>query len=91
MIGPARIEAQKQRDEQVCEQIRDLCGIALTNRSTIPAMFTASIGVASCGDRFKDDVERKAVLDVLVLCEKESSWPTMEAQLNLRRSWGWKT
>ncbi|KAF7563417.1 hypothetical protein G7046_g739 [Stylonectria norvegica] len=75
-IGPARTTAQVSCEEEIKDEIRQLCGVALSNRGTIPAMFTASLGVASFGDRFTQDVERKALLDVIVKTEAEHYWPT---------------
>ena len=88
-LGPARYAAQQNLEEDIQGEIRELCGIALSNRSTIPALFTASIGVSSFGDRFSSDTERKALLDVLITTEAEASWPTAQAQINLKKSWGW--
>ncbi|KAH8675187.1 hypothetical protein BGZ61DRAFT_427371 [Ilyonectria robusta] len=88
-LGPARMIAQQRREEEVQDEIRQLCGIALSNRGTIPAMFTASLGIASCGDRFSRDDERTALLDVLIKTETEHFWPTAGAQISLKRAWGW--
>jgi hypothetical protein len=52
-------------------------------------MFTASMGVTMCGDRFVDDFERQALLDVLIKTESIHLWPTGAAQDHLRRAWGW--
>ncbi|KAH8201275.1 hypothetical protein TruAng_004592 [Truncatella angustata] len=69
--------------------IRELCATALTNRATVPAMFTASMGVTMCGDRFSDDGERGGLLNVLVKTEAEHFWPTGGAQDHLKKAWGW--
>ena len=70
-------------------QIRDLCGTALSNRRTIPALFTACMGVTMCGDRFSDRTEQEALLNVLVITEQDHAWPTAAAQSHLKRAWGW--
>ena len=88
-IGPARKAAQRSREEEVREEIRQLCGIAISNKSTIPAMFTASLGIASFGDTFSCDVERRALLDVLIKTDVEHYWPTKDAQITLKKAWGW--
>ncbi|KAH7131658.1 hypothetical protein B0J13DRAFT_508714 [Dactylonectria estremocensis] len=88
-LGPARMIAQQRREEEVQDEIRQLCGIALSNRGTIPAMFTASLGIASCGDRFSRDDERMALLDLLIKTETDHFWPTADAQDTLKRAWGW--
>ncbi|KAK7424116.1 hypothetical protein QQX98_000726 [Neonectria punicea] len=89
-LGPARMITQQRREEEVQDEIRQLCGIALSNRGTIPAMFTASLGIASCGDRFSRDDERTALLDVLIKTETDHFWPTAGAQISLKRAWGWE-
>jgi hypothetical protein len=47
------------------------------------------MGVAMCGDRFNDDADRHALLDVLAKCEKIHLWPTNSAQDRLKVAWGW--
>ncbi|TIC89685.1 hypothetical protein CH35J_012654 [Colletotrichum higginsianum] len=89
-IGPGRIMARKKLDDDIRTQIRELCGTALSNKSTIPAMITACMGVTACGDRFTDFAEQRALLDVLVKTDVEHSWPTASAQSHLKRAWGWE-
>ncbi|KAI4601060.1 hypothetical protein KJ359_012247 [Pestalotiopsis sp. 9143b] len=74
---------------EIRTQIRELCATALSNRATIPAMFTASMGVTMCGDRFTDDRERGGLLDLLIKTEVEHFWPTGGAQDHLKKAWGW--
>jgi hypothetical protein len=52
-------------------------------------MFTASMAVTIYGDRFTDDIERRALLDVLVRTEVVHFWPTGNAQDHLKKAWGW--
>jgi hypothetical protein len=54
--------------------------MALSNRRTIPAMFTACMG---------DRVEQEALLNVLIATEKHHAWPTAAAQIHLKKAWGW--
>jgi hypothetical protein len=63
--------------------------MALSNRRTIPAMFTACMGVTMCGDRFGDRVEQEALLNVLIATEIHHAWPTATAQIHLKKAWGW--
>lgn len=78
------------RQHDIRTQIRELCGTALSNKSTIPAMFTACMGVTACGDRFIDHAEQKALLDILIKTDIEHMWPTQSAQSHLKRAWGWE-
>ncbi|KAE9373884.1 hypothetical protein N431DRAFT_374527 [Stipitochalara longipes BDJ] len=89
-IGPSHKTAIQQMEEEIKSQIRELCGIALSNRWTIPAMFTACMGVTMCGDRFTDHSEQEALLGVLMRTEQDHAWPTRAAQTHLRRAWGWE-
>ncbi|OLN90321.1 hypothetical protein CCHL11_09068 [Colletotrichum chlorophyti] len=89
-IGPARRLARQKLDDDIRMQIRELCGTALSNKATIPAMFTASMGVTACGDRFTDHAEQKALLDILVKTDVQHMWPTGSAQSHLKRAWGWE-
>ncbi|KAK1659943.1 hypothetical protein BDP55DRAFT_697295 [Colletotrichum godetiae] len=89
-IGPSRIRARQKLDNDIRMQVRELCGAALSNKTTIPAMFTACMGVTACGDRFVEYAEQKALLDILVKTDVEHMWPTASAQSHLKRAWGWE-
>lgn len=52
-------------------------------------MITASLGISSCGDRFTSDVERTALLDLLVTTHTVHLWPTEHIQTSLKKVWGW--
>ncbi|KAK7578366.1 hypothetical protein V3481_014215 [Fusarium oxysporum f. sp. vasinfectum] len=88
-IGPAAQLARKQIDDDIRTQVRELCGIALSNPSTRPATFTACMGVTACGDRFTVRRDQEALLDVLMLTQNTHSWPTASAQDHLKKAWGW--
>ncbi|KAF6841054.1 hypothetical protein CMUS01_03653 [Colletotrichum musicola] len=89
-IGPGRRLARQKLDDDIRMQIRELCGTALSNKATIPAMFTACMGVTACGDRFTDEAEQRALLDILIKTDEEHMWPTGSAQSHLKRAWGWE-
>ncbi|KAI6764046.1 hypothetical protein HG530_007835 [Fusarium avenaceum] len=76
--------------DDIRTQVRELCGIALSNPSTRPATFTACMGVTACGDRFTERRDQMALLDVLKLTENTHSWPTAAAQTHLKMAWGWE-
>ncbi|KAM6507064.1 hypothetical protein FALCPG4_018454 [Fusarium falciforme] len=88
-IGPSARQARKRIDDDIRIQVRELCGTALSNKATRPAMFTACMGITACGDRFTTDKDQRALLDVLILAEAEHSWPTAAAQAHLKKAWGW--
>ncbi|KYK56564.1 hypothetical protein DCS_03564 [Drechmeria coniospora] len=86
----SRKGAQVERDKLIQQQVLLLCGTALSNESTIPALITASLGIATFGDRFDDEYERQALLGVLVKTEADHGWPTGQIQRNLTSTWGRK-
>ncbi|KAH6968083.1 hypothetical protein DER45DRAFT_581257 [Fusarium avenaceum] len=89
-IGPSAQLARQRIDDDIRIQVRELCGIALSNPSTRPATFTACMGVTACGDRFTERRDQTALLDVLTLTENTHSWPTAAAQAHLKMAWGWE-
>ncbi|VUC33491.1 unnamed protein product [Clonostachys rosea] len=88
-VGPSARISRKRIDDNIRMQLRELCGIALSNVATRPAMFTACMGVTACGDRFTDKRDQDALLNVLISTETKHSWPTAAAQAHLKRAWGW--
>jgi len=87
-IGLDRKIRIEHTDDQIREQVRFLCGIAISNRKHVPAMFTAGSAIAMCGERFTDPVEQKVLLDILVEAEAHVAWPSLRFQQILRGLWG---
>ncbi|KUJ06789.1 uncharacterized protein LY89DRAFT_726203 [Mollisia scopiformis] len=83
------IIAHKRTQAQIKPTLRELCGIGLYNRWTPPGMFTASMGIALCGDRFEDRFDQEALLDILVRTERDHARPTATVQKQLKEAWGW--
>jgi hypothetical protein len=90
-VGGARSVAVRSMEEQIKSNLRELCGIGLYNRWTPPGMFTASMGIAICGDRFEGKVDQDALLDILVRTERDHARPTAAVQKQMKESWGWMT
>jgi hypothetical protein len=88
--GLFEITNPNKSQDDIRTQVRELCGIALSNPSTRPAAFTACMGVTACGDRFTERRDQIALLDVLTLTENTHSWPTAAAQAHLKMAWGWE-
>jgi len=88
-LGPRRTEAVESINRIIREHVREICGVALSNSHCIPAMFTASMVIAVCGDLFVDYEEQKAMLDILVKTDVDLAWPTASAQRYLCQDWGW--
>ncbi|CAK7224681.1 hypothetical protein SCUCBS95973_005600 [Sporothrix curviconia] len=88
-IGRQRLEAAEQVNNRVCELVREICGIGLSNQWTPPAMFTACMAIAAFGDRFHERADQEALVDMLRLTEKDHARPTEVVQQQLMRSWNW--
>ncbi|CAK7201388.1 hypothetical protein SEUCBS139899_004092 [Sporothrix eucalyptigena] len=88
-IGRQRLEAAKKINSRVCELVREICGIGLSNQWTPPAMFTACMAITAFGDRFHERADQEALLDMLRLTEKDHARPTEAVQQQLMRSWNW--
>lgn len=69
--------------------VKRLCGIAISNRRAPPAMNTACMAIAMCGDQFTDPREQRSIMDVLNYTDTKHAWPTQEIQRRLKASWGW--
>ncbi|CAK7244173.1 MAG: hypothetical protein STHCBS139747_005708 [Sporothrix thermara] len=88
-IGRQRLEAAEQVNNRICELVREICGIGLSNQWTPPAMFAACMAITAFGDRFHDRADQEALVDMLRLTEREHARPTEVAQQQLMRSWNW--
>ncbi|KAI9742016.1 MAG: hypothetical protein M1834_000405 [Cirrosporium novae-zelandiae] len=90
-LGPSQRSAQLKIDEDVKQDIRTLCGMALSNQDTPPNMISAFMGISVCGDKFTKLRDQEALLDVLVRTEKRHGWPTGQTQGQLKEAWGWES
>lgn len=50
---------------------------------------SASLVIASAGDRFTSRKEQEALLEILVKTEQVHAWPSQKAQAHLKETWGW--
>ncbi|TVY13716.1 hypothetical protein LARI1_G008533 [Lachnellula arida] len=74
--------------ENIKNQVSFICGIAISNRQFLPAMFTAGMAIAMCGERFTDPVEQHSLLDILVEAEGHVAWPSLKFQDTMKSYWG---
>ncbi|KAH9213572.1 hypothetical protein DL95DRAFT_338963 [Leptodontidium sp. 2 PMI_412] len=86
-IGKGRHDAEHAMLIGVKQNLRELCGIGLHNRSTPPGMFTACMGIAMCGDRFDDRLEQEALLNLLIETERDHARPTAAIQKQITAAW----
>lgn len=66
-----------------------LCGMAESNSKSPPNYVTAAMAITMAGDKFTEQHEQEALLNVLAKTESDHAWPTGVAQGNLREAWGW--
>ncbi|RDW80367.1 hypothetical protein BP5796_05065 [Coleophoma crateriformis] len=88
-LGPSQRRAARKIEAELKSIVRRVCGIALSNRSTLPAMNTACMAIALCGDQFSDPHDQQVLLDILHHTDYDNAWPTGEIQEKLKESWGW--
>ncbi|TVY28267.1 hypothetical protein LHYA1_G003282, partial [Lachnellula hyalina] len=88
-LGPSHRTAIKRIEAEVNEIVKRLCGVAISNRRAPPAMNTACMAIAMCGDQFTDPKEQQSILDLLVYTDTKHAWPTKDIQNRLKEAWGW--
>ncbi|KAK4944891.1 hypothetical protein LTR10_015810 [Elasticomyces elasticus] len=87
-IGPGVVAAQRRVTDEVHDIVIRLCGTAMSNPSSRPAMVQAYMAVAVCGEYFYDPLEQQALLGILDRLKKDHGWPTGKTALELKREWG---
>ncbi|KAF8852790.1 hypothetical protein BDZ45DRAFT_729958 [Acephala macrosclerotiorum] len=90
-LGPSHRMAMRRIEAEVNQIVKRLCGIAISNRRAPPAMNTACMAIAMCGDQFTDPREQQSILDVLIYTDTKHAWPTKEIQDRLKDAWKWTT
>ncbi|KAH8671757.1 hypothetical protein BGZ60DRAFT_485420 [Tricladium varicosporioides] len=90
-LGPSHRAATKRIEAEVSLIVKRLCGIAISNRRAPPAMNTACMAIAMCGEQFTDFSEQKSLLDILIYTDEKHAWPTREIQGRLKDAWGWSS
>ncbi|KIX07884.1 uncharacterized protein Z518_02538 [Rhinocladiella mackenziei CBS 650.93] len=88
-IGPGVHAIQRRVTREVHDIVIRLCGTAMSNPSSQPAMIQAYMAIAICGEDFTDPVEQRALLEILDRLENDLGWPTGKTATDLKRGWGW--
>lgn len=89
-LGLGQNEAARSVDTKIKAIVLEICGIAMSNRQSPPALLTATLAITMCGDRFMDPIEQQALLDVLIKTDQDNAWPTAAMQTKLKEAWGWE-
>lgn len=74
-------------EHQLRRSVLHLCGLALANKHFLAGMTTAAVGIAIGGEYFHDSGEQEAIIDFLLLLEKEHAWPTKGMVGDLQDAW----
>ncbi|QSZ35409.1 hypothetical protein DSL72_008279 [Monilinia vaccinii-corymbosi] len=75
------------RKAQISTVVKRLCGVAISNHTSPPAMNTACMAISMCGEQFTDAKEQESILEVLKYTEKRYAWPTKHIQDRLIEAW----
>jgi hypothetical protein len=86
-LGAGYLASQRKMSVELRNAVLRLCGIAMSNRKCPPAMVTAFLGIATCGDHFEDSFEQQALLDMLDEIEARNAWPAGNVRQTLREAW----
>ncbi|KAK5058543.1 hypothetical protein LTR84_010806 [Exophiala bonariae] len=87
-LGPGYTASMRSLAREVRAAVLRLCGIAMSNRKCPPALVTAYLGIAICGDYFEDPLEQDALLGVLDEMETRHAWPAGNTRQLLKEAWG---
>ncbi|KAG9200637.1 hypothetical protein G6514_006815 [Epicoccum nigrum] len=88
-LGPAHKQARAAVDRMVQEDVRTLCGVALSNGKYFPCKFVACYAIALVGDRFTLREDQERCRDLWYACERSHGFPPTATVQQLEESWGW--
>ncbi|KAF2995475.1 hypothetical protein E8E14_003132 [Neopestalotiopsis sp. 37M] len=86
-IGIGASAAQRTQESIFRDSTRTICGLALSNSISQPALVTAGPAITLCGEYFVDRREQDALLDILRTLRREHAWPTRDLAAQLIRAW----
>ncbi|KAK6384357.1 hypothetical protein LTS17_001920 [Exophiala oligosperma] len=85
-LGPGYIASMRSLSSEVQAAVLRLCGIATSNRKCPPALVTAFLAIAMCGEYFQDPLEQEALLGLLDEMET-NGWPAGDTRQTLKEAW----
>ena len=89
-LGPSHKKSRQGVDRIVKEDVRMLCGVALSNERVFPAKFTACFAITLVGDRFTDPADQQCLHEMLVNTERHHGFPPTANKHQLEEAWGWE-
>ncbi|KAF1918111.1 hypothetical protein BDU57DRAFT_555782 [Ampelomyces quisqualis] len=88
-LGPAHKHSRALVERIVQEDVRTLCGVALSNHKVFPCIFVACFAIALVGDRFTMRDDQEKLRDLWLSCERSHGFPPTATIHQLEDSWGW--
>lgn len=86
-IGFGARAEQRAQEKVFLESTRTICGLAVSNPTSQPAMVSAAVSIAMSGEYFKDPGEQHAIVKLLETLQQEHAWHTAQLTQTLRTSW----
>jgi hypothetical protein len=86
-LGSGSIAATRRMAAAVREIVLRICGTAMSNRTTQPALVMAHMAIAVCGEYFTEEEEQKGMIELLLELEAEHAWPTAKTVAELKQAW----
>ncbi|KAH7117723.1 hypothetical protein B0J11DRAFT_90108 [Dendryphion nanum] len=88
-LGPAHKQSRQIVDRIIQENVRTLCGVALSNLNAFPSKFVACFAISLVGDRFSHRADQERLRDMLVQTELAHGFPPTATMHQLEEAWGW--
>lgn len=75
------------KEDESRRDVRRICGVALANRTVFPAIITAGLAVAICGELFTEQCDIDVLSKVLHEAEVHLGWPSLKVKDRLITFW----
>ena len=86
-VGLGKTLSQKNREDEICNRLRIIVGIAKTNSEYLVTQMNAGMVVSLCGELFSDPTETRELLDLISRAQKHLQWPDLNVKSKLQEFW----
>ncbi|KAH8669099.1 hypothetical protein BX600DRAFT_461227 [Xylariales sp. PMI_506] len=86
-FGAQRFSTRRSITNMLLNDLKVVCGIAISIGETSPSHLAACMSVALAGEVCTRRSEQLAILDILTQTESTYGWPTTTVQRDLREAW----
>lgn len=91
-IGPLRRNYLDTLGAKLRSTVFEICGVALSNRQSPPALITACVAINTCCEQFLELREQQALIEIAAITTRDANyWPTTVSQAKWKEVWGWGT